>query len=137
MYCTVWICPIAIRLWRVNFIVRTGQLFFNMLEAHEKHRRVTNMKRGCRNSAASVLCGLLIFRSSQCQLEVLSICEDLLLIRILLLLYRALDDQRQYQYIDGQGCDRDHTLRYGVDQSRTDSGIHEAVSVSPQQDFGP
>lgn len=25
----------------------------NMLEAHEKHRRVTNMKRGCRNSAAS------------------------------------------------------------------------------------
>ena len=26
---------------------------FNMLEAHEKHRRVLNIKRGCRNSAAS------------------------------------------------------------------------------------
>ena len=80
---------------------KASLICFNMLEAHEKHRRVTNMKRGCRNSAASVLCGLLIFRSSQCQLEVLSICEELLLIRILLLLYRALDDQRQYQHIDG------------------------------------
>ena len=28
-------------------------MFFNMLEAHEKHRRVTNIKRGCRISAAS------------------------------------------------------------------------------------
>ena len=26
-----------------------GRMMFNMLEAHEKHRRVLNIKRGCRN----------------------------------------------------------------------------------------
>jgi len=30
MYCTVWMWPIAIRLWRSNFIVRTGQLFLTI-----------------------------------------------------------------------------------------------------------
>ena len=62
-------------------------------------------------------------------MEVLGVGEDFVLVGILLLLYRALDDQRQYQYIDCQRCDGDHTLRYGVDQSRTNSGIHESVSV--------
>ena len=78
------------------------KMFFNMLEAHEKHRRVTNMKRGCRNSAASVLCGLLIFRSGHCQLEVLGVSENFLLVGILLLFLGALDNQRQSQHIDGQ-----------------------------------
>ena len=32
MYCTVWICPIAIRLWRSNSIVRMGPLFLEILD---------------------------------------------------------------------------------------------------------
>ena len=36
MYCTVWLCPLAIRLWRVTVIVRTGQLFLKIMEIGEK-----------------------------------------------------------------------------------------------------
>lgn len=105
------------------------KMFFNMLEAYEKHRRVTNMKRGCRNSAASVLCGLLIFRSGHCQLEVLGVSENFLLVGILLLFLGALDNQRQSQHIDGQRSNGNHALGNRIYQGRTDSGIHEAVSI--------
>ena len=90
---------------------------------------ISSIKRLQRNGSPIIVQCLLFFGSCQCQLEVLGVGEDLVLVGILLLLFRALDDQCQYQHIDGQRGDGDYTLGYGIDQGRPDSGIHETVSI--------